>query len=121
MAVGAIYVGTQRSWIAGGERLKLQRDASYAMKRMAGVLRGASWDNDDIDVYGDSIYIGGTKTFFVNDGDDLVYSPYEVMAEGISGTQLNFSQDGSSIEIGLTLKQGEDLETTFSTTVLVRN
>ena len=118
------------SWRKGTGRLRMQRDAHYAMIRIQHRLRPASFTvaprvsvpNDSILVIGeDSFYVDqeGTSDFF----SDLVRESgenKELIVEGELGTDFKVIPQGSAINMTLTLVRG-NVEIILKTAVKPRN
>jgi len=113
------------SWTKGSERLKMQRDAHYAMLRIQRKLRSASLS--DVDVVSDpsTLVIDlNTDENFCLQGDELFYQDpagvQELVIEGDAGTQFNVTSNNGTINITLTLARGS-VQTTLETAVKPRN
>jgi len=113
------------SWTKGSQRLKMQRDADYAILRIQRKLRSASLSNVDvsdpstlvIDLdTGESFFLQGNQ-FFYQDPDGT----QELVIEGDGGTQFNVTNPtGTIINVTLTLVR-EGVQTTLRTAVKPRN
>lgn len=114
------------SWRKGADRLRMQRDADYAMLRIQRKLRSASLS--DIDVVSDpsTLVIDlNTGENFSLQGNQLFYQDpegvQELVVEGDAGTQFNVTNPtGTIINITLTLARG-NVQTTLKTAVKPRN
>ena len=116
---------TLSSWRKGTERLRMQRDAHYAMITIQRKLRPA--DNSgvslsDTDVDGDYHRLDiGEVAFFVDGNYDLIQNPSgDILITGDEDTQFKVKREGSAIKMKLTLVRGS-VETVLETVVLPRN
>jgi len=112
-------------WRKGSEKLKLQRDAHYAILRIQHKLRAASSSNIDASDPSTLLIDAGTDESFFLQENQLFYQDsegaQEVVIEGDTGTQFNVtSNDGTIYNIVLTLLRG-DAGTTLRTAVKPRN
>jgi prepilin-type N-terminal cleavage/methylation domain-containing protein len=115
------------SWTKGSQRLKMQRDADYAMLRIQRKLRSASLSNVYVDPSDPStlvIDLNTGESFFLQ-GNQLFYQDPEgtpeLVIEGEGGTQFNVTNPtGTIINITLTLAR-ESVQTTLRTAVKPRN
>jgi len=113
-------------WREGTERLRMQRDANYAMIYIQRRLRPASFtvtpvvpDYDEGVDY-DSLTIGG-DTFEVDTNNyDLVENGSTVIS-GDEGTEFIVERNGRAIKMTLTLVRGSGRTTTHRTAVKLRN
>jgi len=113
------------SWRKGADRLRMQRDADYAMLRIQRKLRPASLS--DIDVVSDpsTLVIDlNTGENFSLQGNQLFYQDpegvQELVIEGDAGTQFNVTSNNGTINITLTLAR-EGVQTALRTAVKPRN
>jgi len=114
------------SWRKGADRLRMQRDADYAMLRIQRKLRPASLS--DIDVVSDpsTLVIDlNTGENFSLQGNQLFYQDpagvQELVIEGDAGTQFNVTNPtGTIINVTLTLARGS-VQTILKTAVKPRN
>lgn len=117
------------SWNKGAQRLKMQRDADYAMLRIQRKLRSASLSNVYVDPSdpstliidlntGESFFLQENQLFYQDPDPDV--TP-ELVIEGDAGTQFNVtSPTGTIINVTLTLAR-ESVQTTLRTAVRPRN
>ena len=109
------------SWRKGADRLKMQRDANYAMLRIQRKLRPARLSH--IDVSDPSTLVIDDESFFLQE-DKLFYQDpegtQELVVEGDAGTQFNVTSSGGAINVTLTLAR-ERVQTTLKTAVKPRN
>ena len=113
-------------WREGTERLRMQRDANYAMIYIQRRLRPASFTvtpvvpDYDEGVDSDSLTIGG-DTFEVDTNNyDLVENGSTVIS-GDEGTEFIVERNGRAIKMTLTLVRGSGRTTTHRTAVKLRN
>ena len=113
------------SWRKGADRLRMQRDADYAMLRIQRKLRSASLS--DIDVVSDPstlvIDLNTQEKFFLQENQLFYQDPagvQELVIEGDAGTQFNVTSNNGTINITLTLARG-NVETILRTAVKPRN
>lgn len=113
------------SWRKGSERLKLQRDAHYAILRIEHKLRSASLSN--IDVVSDPsrllIDLSTDESFFLQENQLFYKNPQgtqELVIEGETGTQFNVTNPNGTINVALTLVRG-NVQTILRTAVKPRN
>jgi len=117
------------SWRKGSDRLKMQRDAHYAMIKIQRKLRPAS--NDDVpNPYTLNIDQDTGESFFL-DGNALFYqtsavAPEELVIGGADApfdvTSFDVTSSDGTINIVLTLKmKRENVQTTLRTSVKPRN
>ena len=115
------------SWTKGSQRLKMQRDADYAMLRIQRKLRSASLSNVYVDPSDPStlvIDLNTGESFFLQ-GNQLFYQDPdgtpELVIEGDAGTQFNVTNPtGTIINVTLTLAR-ESVQTALRTAVKPRN
>ena len=113
------------SWRKGTDRLRMQRDAHYAMIKIQHELRPASPPNIDVsDPSKLVIDLNTDESFFVQ-GNQLFYQdPYgvqELVIEGDGGTQFNVSNTGGTINVTLTLVREKVGTVMLETAVKPRN
>ena len=118
------------SWRKGSERLKLQRDAHYAVLRIQRKLRPASFTEDPVvSIPNDSTLVIGEDSFYVDEDEtsdffnDFVQESggdKELIVEGELGTDFKVIPEGSAIKMTLTLARG-NVQTILSTSVKPRN
>ena len=113
------------SWRKGSERLKLQRDAHYAVLRIQRKLRSASLSDIDVSDPSRLIIDLNTDENFSLQGDQLFYQDpvgvQELVIEGDAGTQFNVtSNNNGTINVTLTLAR-ESVQTILKTAVKPRN
>lgn len=126
LAISWILVLNQTSWGEANARLKLQRDAYYALLKIEHLLREASSAGKpriSILDKGSALKIGQDK-FFIDENNNLIFqvgeSNPELVIEGDSGTKFNVSHDEGMIKITLDLVRGE-LKDVITTSVMPRN
>ena len=119
------------SWRKGTDRLRMQRDAHYAMIKIQHELQPASFTVAPI-IYvpDDSTLVIGEGSFYVDKDEtgsffnDLVQESSgnkELVVEGDSGTDFKVSLNGSLIEITLTLVKETVATVKLKTAVKPRN
>lgn len=113
------------SWNKGAHRLKMQRDADYAMLRMQRKLRSASLSNVDVSDPSTLVIDLDTGESFFLQGNQLFYQDpdgtSELVMEGDGGTQFNVTNPtGTIINVTLTLARG-NVQTILRTSVKPRN
>ncbi|MFQ6066206.1 MAG: prepilin-type N-terminal cleavage/methylation domain-containing protein [bacterium] len=112
------------SWRKGTERLRMQRDAYYAMLRLQRKLRSASSDNIDVSDPSTLVIDLNTQESFFLQGNQLFYQDpdgvQELVIEGDAGTQFNATSSNGTINVILTLAR-EDVQTNLKTAVKPRN
>jgi len=114
------------SWRKGADRLRMQRDADYAMLRIQRKLRSASLS--DIDVVSDPstlvIDLNTGENFSLQENQLFYQDPegvQELVVEGDAGTQFNVTNPtGTIINVTLTLAR-ENVQTILKTAVKPRN
>jgi len=113
------------SWRKGSERLKLQRDAYYAMIKIQHELKPAGSSNiDTLDPSKLVIDLSTDESFFLQENQLLYQDPYgvqELVIEGDGGTQFNVSNTGGTINITLTLVREKIGTVMLETAVKPRN
>ncbi len=118
------------SWTKGSQRLKMQRDAHYAMIRIQRKLRPASFTEDPVvSVPDDSTLVIGEDSFYVDKEEasdffnDFIQESggnKELIVEGDEGTDFEVILEGSAIKMTLTLARG-NVQTILRTSVKPRN
>lgn len=112
------------SWRKGTERLRMQRDAYYAMFRLQRKLRSASSDTIDVSDPSTLVINLNTQESFFLQGNQLFYQDpdgvQELVIEGDAGTQFNATSSNGTINVILTLAR-EDVQTNLKTAVKPRN
>jgi len=121
---------TVSSWNKGVQRLKMQRDAHYAMIKIQHELRPASFTEDPVvSVPNDSTLVIGEDSFCVDEDEtsdffnDFVQESgenKELIVEGDEGTDFKVIPEGSAIKMTLTLVRG-NVQTILRTSVKPRN
>lgn len=111
-------------WREGTERLRMQRDANYAMIYIQRRLRPASFTVApvvpiDDGVVSNSLTIGGDTFEVDTDNYDLVENGSTVIS-GDEGTEFIVERNGRAIKMTLTLARGSG-RTTHRTAVKLRN
>ncbi|MCK4419398.1 prepilin-type N-terminal cleavage/methylation domain-containing protein [Candidatus Aerophobetes bacterium] len=126
LAISWILVLNQTSWREADARLKLQRDAYYALLKIEHLLREASSAGKpriSILDKGSALKIGQGK-FFIDEDNNLIFqvgeSNPELVIEGDSGTKFNVSRDEEVVKITLNLARGK-LKDVITTSVMPRN
>lgn len=116
------------SWRKGSERLKMQRDAHYAMIRIQRKLRPASFTGDPLvsldeyvgeEDYYRKLWIGG-DSFYVDGDYDLVQNGDIVIISGEENTEFIVERNGDTINMELTLVRG-NVDIILRTAVKPRN
>lgn len=113
------------------ERLKLQRDANYAMIKIQRELRPAEDSSvspkaedgevDELDIGGVSYYVDKTETFgFLYDLVRKSNGNPELVVKGDEGTDFKVIREGNAIKMTLTLLRG-DFDVILRTAVEPRN
>ena len=118
------------SWTKGSERLKLQRDAHYAMLRIQRKLRPASLTEDPVvSVPDDSTLVIGEDSFYVDkegasETNDFFYDLVQesggnkqLIVKGDKDTEFIIERNGDTINITLTLVK-ENVGTIILTTAV---
>jgi len=112
-------------WTRATDRLKMQRDAHYAMIKIQHELRPAASLNVDVSDPSRLVINLSTEESFFLEGSQLFYQdPYQVqelIIEGDTGTQFNVSRSSGTINIALTLAREKAGTITFETAVKPRN
>jgi len=118
------------SWKKGADRLKMQRDAHYAIIKIQHELRPASFTEDPVvSVPNDSTLVIGEDSFCVDEDEtsdffnDFVQESgenKELIVEGDEGTDFKVNPEGSAIKMTLTLARG-NVRTILRTSVKPRN
>lgn len=112
-------------WTRATNRLKMQREAHYAMIKIQHELRPAASLN--VDVFDPSrliIDLNTEESFFLEGSQLLYQDPYQVqelIIEGDTGTQFNVTRSGGTINISLTLVREKVGTITLKTAVKPRN
>jgi len=126
LAISWILVLNQISWRETSARLKLQRDAYYALLKIEHLLREASLTGKpriSILDKGSALKIGQDK-FFIDEDDNLVFEATkdysELVIEGNRGTKFNVSCEEGVVKITLNLVRGK-LKDVITTSVMPRN
>ena len=119
------------SWTKGTERLKMQRDAHYAMVKIQHELRPAEdslvfphveeVEEDKLGIDDDWFYVDkeGTTGFLY----DLVQGPVgneKLVVKGDEGTDFKVIREGSAVKMTLTLVR-ENVDIILTTAVKPRN
>jgi len=112
------------SWRKGADRLRMQRDADYAMLRIQRKLRSASSSNVYVSDPSTLVIDLNTGENFSLQGNQLFYQDpagvQELVIEGDAGTQFNVTSNNGTINITLTLARG-NVQTILRTSVKPRN
>ena len=112
------------SWRKGTERLRMQRDAHYAMLRVQYKLKPVSSSNINVsDPSKLVIDLNTGESFFLQENQLFYQDPegvQELVIEGDAGTQFNVTSNNGTINITLTLARGS-VQTTLKTAVKPRN
>ena len=112
------------SWRKGTERLRMQRDAHYAMLRVQYKLKPVSSSNIDVsDPSKLVIDLNTGESFFLQENQLFYQDPegvQELVIEGDAGTQFNVTSNNGTINITLTLAKG-NVQTILKTAVKPRN
>lgn len=112
------------SWRKGADRLRMQRDAHYAMLRVQYKLRPASSSNIDVSDPSRLVIDLNTGESFFLQGNQLFYQDpagtQELVIEGDGGTQFNVTSNNGTINVTLTLAR-ENVQTILKTAVKPRN
>jgi len=118
------------SWTKGTERLKMQRDAHYAMVKIQHELRPASFT--EVSVPNDSTLVIGEVSFYVDKEGTSETNPFfydlvqesggneELIVEGDIDTDFNVTLEGSAVKMTFTLVRG-DVDIILTTAVKPRN
>ena len=113
------------SWRKGSERLKLQRDAHYAMLRMQRKLRSAGSSNVDVsDPSRLVIDLNTDESFFLQESQLLYQDPdgvQELVIEGDASTQFNVTSTDGTINVAFTLVKEKVGTIMLKTAVKPRN
>ena len=130
VAAGSVLFFGQKTWNSTWDRMKLQRDASYAMLRMSRAVKAATSARVEGDGKGIRIYNnieGNWRRFFVAPAVDSLMLKGEIVEDNISETilddnveALQFNVTGTTVTIDLTLRK-DNLQTHFASTVMMRN
>ena len=112
------------SWRKGTERLRMQRDAHYAMLRVQYKLKPVSSSNIDVsDPSKLVIDLNTGESFFLQENQLFYQDPegtQELVIEGDAGTQFNVTSNNGTINITLTLTKG-NVQAILKTAVKPRN
>lgn len=112
------------SWRKGTERLRMQRDAHYAMLRVQYKLKPVSSSNIDVsDPSKLVIDLNTGESFFLQENQLFYQDPegvQELVIEGDAGTQFNVTSNNGTINITLILTK-RNVRTTLKTAVKPRN
>ena len=125
LATGTLLVGAHSSFSGSWTKVQLQRDASYAMSRIARSIREG--ESVNLEAGSKSIRVDQEADwvrFAFNPGRDSLerYDPGGGPETILEGTveSLRFNVVGNTVMIDLTIKQG-DLQNHFISTVMLRN
>ena len=112
-------------WTRAIDRLKMQRDAHYAIIKIQHELKPAASLNVDVSDPSRLIIDLSTEESFFLEGTQLLYQdPYQVqesVVEGDTGTQFNATRSSETINITLTLVREKVGTITLETAVKPRN
>jgi len=112
------------SWRKGTERLRMQRDAHYAMLRVQYKLKPVSSSNIDVsDPSKLVIDLNTNESFFLQENQLFYQDPegvQELVIEGDAGTQFNVTSNNGTINITLVLTKG-NVQAILKTAVKPRN
>jgi len=112
------------SWRKGTERLRMQRDAHYAMLRVQYKLKPVSSSNIDVsDPSKLVIDLNTGESFFLQENQLFYQDPegtQELVIEGDAGTQFNVTSNNGTINITLILTKG-NVQAILKTAVKPRN
>ena len=112
------------SWRKGTERLRMQRDAHYAMLRVQYKLKPVSSSNIDVSDPSKLVIDLNTNESFFLQGNQLFYQDpegvQELVIEGDAGTQFNVTSNNGTINITLILTKG-NVQAILKTAVKPRN
>lgn len=112
------------SWRKGTERLRMQRDAHYAMLRVQYKLKPVSSSNIDVsDPSKLVIDLNTNESFFLQENQLFYQDPegvQELIIEGDAGTQFNVTSNNGTINITLILTKG-NVQAILKTAVKPRN
>jgi prepilin-type N-terminal cleavage/methylation domain-containing protein len=112
------------SWRKGTERLRMQRDAHYAMLRVQYKLKPVSSSNIDVsDPSKLVIDLNTGESFFLQENQLFYQDPegtQELVIEGDAGTQFNVTSNNGTINITLILTKG-NVRAILKTAVKPRN
>ena len=115
------------SWTQGSERLKLQRDAYYAMLMIQHQLRPAR--RSKVEVLPESYTIiidpSTNERFFFDEGEKMLYywkdaGSQELILEGGKDTQFVVSEKNGIVNVTLILER-ENVDATLRTMIKPRN
>ena len=126
LVISQIPLFSLSSWTKGSQRLKLQRDAYYAMLMIQHQLRPARVSDVDVpNPY--TVYVDPStgECFFFDTGEKKLFyckdaGSQELIMEGGAGTQFDVSRDDGIINITLTLERG-NVGATLRTVIKPRN
>ena len=112
------------SWRKGTERLRMQRDAHYAMLRVQYKLKPVSSSNIDVSDPSKLVIDLNTNESFFLQGNQLFYQDpegvQELVIEGDADTQFNVTSNNGTINITLILTKG-NVRAILKTAVKPRN
>ena len=112
------------SWRKGTERLRMQRDAHYAMLRVQYKLKPVSSSNIDVsDPSKLVIDLNTNESFFLQENQLFYQDPegvQKLVIEGDAGTQFNVTSNNGTINITLILTKG-NVQAILKTAVKPRN
>lgn len=112
------------SWRKGTERLRMQRDAHYAMLRVQYKLKPVSSSNIDVsDPSKLVIDLNTGESFFLQENQLFYQDPegvQELVIEGDADTQFNVTSNNGTINITLILTKG-NVQAILKTAVKPRN
>lgn len=112
------------SWRKGTERLRMQRDAHYAMLRVQYKLKPVSSSNIDVsDPSKLVIDLNTNESFFLQENQLFYQDPegvQELVIEGDADTQFNVTSNNGTINITLILTKG-NVQAILKTAVKPRN
>jgi len=112
-------------WTRGTDRLRMQRDAHYAIIKIQHKLKPAGSPNiDTLDPSKLVIDLSTDESFFLQENQLFYQDPYgvqELVIEGDGGTQFNVSNTGGTINVTLTLVREKVGTVMLETAVKPRN
>ncbi len=131
VAAGSILFYGQKSWNKTLQKVNLQREASYAMKRMTRTIKAGTSaqvlaNGKILSVYND--LEGNWRSFFVRPAPEELTLKTEIIGENnTEATILDdnvedvlFNVTGTTVSIELKLRK-DDLQTHFVSAVMTRN